>query len=189
MFESIERSCELIIRNLGIQNSDLDEVAEVMFPVGECPFELIICFLKVLKCVIDDVEALFEGDGRACEHILCILGIQKSGMDEFAELMIQVGEWPREIIIRILDVLKCDFGEVVEALFEDVETPSELIFCILGIQKSDLDEVVEVLFPSSRLKNDFRVVDKAMFLGLKGHANSFSASWAFKKATWTKSQK
>jgi hypothetical protein len=40
--------------------------------------------------------------------------------------------------------------------------------------------------PSGRLKNDFGEVDKAIFQVSKSHANSFSASWASKKATLTK---
>jgi hypothetical protein len=43
--------------------------------------------------------------------------------------------------------------------------------------------------PSGRLKNDCVEVDEGMFKGVKGQANSFSASWALKQATWTKSIK
>jgi hypothetical protein len=42
---------------------------------------------------------------------------------------------------------------------------------------------------SSVLKNIFREVDEAMFQDVEGHANSFCASWASKKATLTKSFK
>jgi hypothetical protein len=63
----------------------------------------------------------------------CILGNQKSDLDEVAEVMFQVGEWLSELIIRLLGVLKCDFGEVDEAIFEGVKRPCELIFCIQGI--------------------------------------------------------
>jgi hypothetical protein len=48
---------------LGIQKSDLDEVAKMMFQVGEWPWELIICPLDVLKndfCEID--EEMFQED-------------------------------------------------------------------------------------------------------------------------------
>jgi hypothetical protein len=72
----------------------LDEVAEVIFVVGEWPCEIIICFLYVLKCdfgLFD--EAMFEGVERICEFFFCILGIQISGFDEFVEVTFLVGEW------------------------------------------------------------------------------------------------
>jgi hypothetical protein len=43
--------------------------------------------------------------------------------------------------------------------------------------------------PFEVLKNDFVAFDEVTFKGVKGHANTFSASWASKKATWTKSLK
>jgi hypothetical protein len=39
------------------------------------------------------------------------------------------------------------------------------------------------------LKNEFVEVDEAMFKVSKGHAKSFSAAWASKKAPWMKSLK
>jgi hypothetical protein len=56
--------------------------------VGEWPCELIISFLNVLKCdfgyfdesMLNDVESLFE-------RIFFILGIEKSDLDEFEEVM------------------------------------------------------------------------------------------------------
>jgi hypothetical protein len=51
-------------------------------------------------------EEMFEGNGRLCEIIFSILGIQISEKDEVAEVMIQVGEWPSENLIRLMDVLK-----------------------------------------------------------------------------------
>jgi hypothetical protein len=56
--------------------------------------------------------------------------------------MIQVAEWPIELLICLLDDLKNDFGEFDEAMFKGVKRLCELIFCILVIEKSDLDEVV-----------------------------------------------
>jgi hypothetical protein len=56
-------------------------------------------------------------------------------LDEVAEVIFQVGEWPREIIICLLDDLKNYIVEDDEAMFQGVERPSELIFCILAIQK------------------------------------------------------
>jgi hypothetical protein len=56
----------------------LDEVAKVMFQVGEWHWEL-ICLLDVLKYDFSEVdEAMFLGVERPCELIFCILGIQKS---------------------------------------------------------------------------------------------------------------
>jgi hypothetical protein len=49
MFEGVQGPC------------DFDEVAWVMFVVGEWPWELIICSLNVLKCNFGDVdEAVFH---------------------------------------------------------------------------------------------------------------------------------
>jgi hypothetical protein len=59
-------------------------------------------------------------------------------LNEVAEMMFQVGEWPWDLIICSLDVLKNDFGEEDEAMFQGVERLCELIFCILGMEKSDL---------------------------------------------------
>jgi hypothetical protein len=50
--------------------------------------------------------------------------------------MIQVGEWPRELIICLLDLLINDFDEFDEVIFQGVERPNEIIFCIPGIQKA-----------------------------------------------------
>jgi hypothetical protein len=61
------------------------------------------------------------------------LGIQKSDLDEVAEVMFQVGEWPWDLIICLLYVLVKEFGEVDEAMFQGVERPCVRIFCILGI--------------------------------------------------------
>jgi hypothetical protein len=41
-----------------------------------------------LKFDFDEVdEAMFQGVERSCELIFCIVGIQKSDLDEVAELM------------------------------------------------------------------------------------------------------
>jgi hypothetical protein len=81
---------------------------------------------------------MFHDVGRPFERISYILGIQKSDLDEFAEVMFKVGEWSCELIICLLDVLKNDFGEVDEAMFQVVERPYELIFCNLCIRKKRL---------------------------------------------------
>jgi hypothetical protein len=54
--------------------------------------------------------------------------------------MLQVGEWPLELIIVLLEFLKFDFGEVNEGMFQGVARPCKLIVCILVIEKCDLDE-------------------------------------------------
>jgi hypothetical protein len=79
-------------------------------------------------------HGLFEGVERPRELIFCILGIQKSDLDE-VEVMFQVGEWSRELIICLLDVLKCDFGEV-ELTFQGDKRPCELILYLLGNKKT-----------------------------------------------------
>jgi hypothetical protein len=51
--------------------------------------------LDVLKCDFVEVdEEMFQGVERPCEIICCILGIQKSDLDEVVEVMFQVGKWP-----------------------------------------------------------------------------------------------
>jgi hypothetical protein len=41
-----------------------------------------------------DVEVMIQGAERPCELVFCILGIQKSDLDDFAEVMFQIDEWP-----------------------------------------------------------------------------------------------
>jgi hypothetical protein len=61
------------------KKSDLYEVAEVKFWVGECPFELITFLLDVLKNDFVEVdEEIFRGVERPYELIFCILGIEKT---------------------------------------------------------------------------------------------------------------
>jgi hypothetical protein len=44
-----------------------------------------MCLLEVLKIDFDEVgEAIIQGVERPCEHIFCILGIEKSDLDDFA---------------------------------------------------------------------------------------------------------
>jgi hypothetical protein len=62
-----------------------------------------------------------------CELIFFILTIQKSDLEELAEVMFQVGEWPWELLICLSDALE-NIGEVDEAMFQGVERPCELIF-------------------------------------------------------------
>jgi hypothetical protein len=61
---------------------------------------------------------MFEWDGRLCQTIFCILGIQISEKDEVAEVMIQVGEWPSEILIRLRDVLKVTLVKSMKQCFK-----------------------------------------------------------------------
>jgi hypothetical protein len=61
----------------------MGEVAEVMFQIGEWPWE-IICLLVVLENVCEFDEAMFQGVESSYELILCILGIEKMDFDEFA---------------------------------------------------------------------------------------------------------
>jgi hypothetical protein len=72
----------------------LDEFKEVVFQVYKWPWEL-ICLLDVLKCDIVEVdEAMYQGVERTYKLIFCILDIQKSALDEVAEIIFQIGEWP-----------------------------------------------------------------------------------------------
>jgi hypothetical protein len=65
----------------------LDEFAEVKFQVGKWPWEIKICLLEVLKGDFGDVdEEMFQGVERPCELIFYLLGIQKTDLDEVAEL-------------------------------------------------------------------------------------------------------
>jgi hypothetical protein len=50
---------------------------EVMFQIGKWSWELIICLLDVLKCVVVDVdEAMFQCVERPYEIFFSLLGIQ-----------------------------------------------------------------------------------------------------------------
>jgi hypothetical protein len=56
-----------------------------MFYVAKWSWEHIICILDVVKndfCEVDEV--MFQGVERPCELIFCILGIEKSDLDEVA---------------------------------------------------------------------------------------------------------
>jgi hypothetical protein len=54
-----------------------------------------MCLLKVLKVHFGDVdEAMFHDVERLFEHIFYILDIQKSDLDEVADVMYKIGEWP-----------------------------------------------------------------------------------------------
>jgi hypothetical protein len=58
------------------RKNELDEDVEVMFLVGEWPWELIICLLDVLKNDFAKFdEAMFPGVERPCEMFSFILGI------------------------------------------------------------------------------------------------------------------
>jgi hypothetical protein len=112
----------------------LDEFAEEMVHVLEWLWNIIICFLDVLKCDSGELnEANFQCVERPCEHIFGFLGIQEISLDEAADMMFKVGEWPYKLIICLLNLLKNNFREVDEAIFEGVERSCEIIFYILGI--------------------------------------------------------
>jgi hypothetical protein len=46
-----------------------------------------MCILHILECEFEVEEAMLQGDERPCELIFCVLGIQKSDLDEVAEVM------------------------------------------------------------------------------------------------------
>jgi hypothetical protein len=56
-----------------------------MFQLGEWPWEHIICLQDVLKKYFGEVdEVIFQGVERQCELIFCILGMEKSDLDDVA---------------------------------------------------------------------------------------------------------
>jgi hypothetical protein len=82
MIQGVERPYELIFCNLSIEKSDLDEV---MIKLRECPWELIIYLLNVLKCDFgNDDEAMFHDVERPFEGFFYILSIEKNYLDEVA---------------------------------------------------------------------------------------------------------
>jgi hypothetical protein len=95
-----------------------------------------IFLLNVLKCDFFEVDdAMFLEVKRPFERIFEILGMQNRDFDEFAKVVIYVGEWPCEQIIYLLDVLINDFAEVDEGMFQRDESSHEHIFCMLSIEK------------------------------------------------------
>jgi hypothetical protein len=61
MLHEVERPFERIFFILGIQRSYFNDVAEVMFLVGEWPRELVISILDISINDFDDVdEAIFQ---------------------------------------------------------------------------------------------------------------------------------
>jgi hypothetical protein len=113
---------------------------------SEWPWDHNIVLLGVLNCDFDVVETKFEVVKDHAILFAAFSASQKSYLDEVAEVMFHVGEWPWELIICLLDVLKWDFGESDEAVFRGDQRPCEIIIWILGIKKSDWDEVADVLF-------------------------------------------
>jgi hypothetical protein len=60
----------------------------VIFQIGEWAWDLIICLLNDLKVDLGDVdEAMFHDVDRPFEYIFYIPGIQKSDLDEVAEVI------------------------------------------------------------------------------------------------------
>jgi hypothetical protein len=47
---------------------------------------------------------MFQGVERQCELMFCILGIEKSDIDEVGYVMFPIGEWPSKIIFCLLAV-------------------------------------------------------------------------------------
>jgi hypothetical protein len=85
-------------------------------------------FLNVLKCDFGDFdEAMFHDVKRLYESIYNVLGIQRSNLDEIAEVVLS-RRMPLRITMCLLDVLKNDFNEVVETMFQGVERQSERNF-------------------------------------------------------------
>jgi hypothetical protein len=83
----------------GHQKRDLDEFAVSMFHVGKSPWEFIISLVLVLICFCGEVdEAMYQGTERPCELFFWIVG-EKNALGRRMEMIFQVGEWPREIII------------------------------------------------------------------------------------------
>jgi hypothetical protein len=109
-----------------------------MIQVGQWPWKLIIWLLDVLKCGFgEDVEGTLQCIEKQCDLFFCKLGIQKkSDLDEFPEMLFEVGELPWVLIIFLMDVLKYVFGNVDEAMLQGIERPCEIIFCIVGVQKT-----------------------------------------------------
>jgi hypothetical protein len=81
------KALELIFCVLGIEKSDLDEFAYVMFQIGQWPYQLTICLLLLKINFADFDEAMFHDVERAFERIFYILGIEKSYLDEVAVVM------------------------------------------------------------------------------------------------------
>jgi hypothetical protein len=79
------------------------------------------------------------------ERIFYILGIEKSNLEEVAEVMFEIGEWPWELMIYLLYVLKNNIDVVDEQMFQGVDRPCEIIFCILGIEIIYMKEIACVV--------------------------------------------
>jgi hypothetical protein len=61
--------------------------------------------LEVLKNEFGEVdETMFQGVERPYEPNFSILVIEKSDLDGFVYVIIQVGKWPQEHIICLLDI-------------------------------------------------------------------------------------
>jgi hypothetical protein len=70
---------------------NLDEFLYVMFQVSNVT-ENSICLVNDLKCNFGDVdEAIFRNVERTFERIFYILSVQKSVLDEIAEVVLSMG--------------------------------------------------------------------------------------------------
>jgi hypothetical protein len=66
-----------------------------MFQVEGWLSDLIISHLDHLKKDFVQVdEVMYQGSQRPCEQTFCILGIEKSDLDEVALVMFKVSLWP-----------------------------------------------------------------------------------------------
>jgi hypothetical protein len=144
MFEGVERICENIFcilaseKRLGqSRESDVSSRQMALRPHNP-PYGRLK--MRIWRSRRGDVSMY----RKAMQTNFFILVIHKSALDDFAEMMFEVGKWSWELINFFVDALKCDF--VCQTMFEFVDGPMELIFCIQGIQERDLGEVAKVMF-------------------------------------------
>jgi hypothetical protein len=67
-------------------------------------------------------------------------------LDDVAQEIFQVGEWPCELLICPLVLLNCDFVEVDEAMFEGVGKTMRTRFLHPGHLKIAFEVLAEVIF-------------------------------------------
>jgi hypothetical protein len=60
MFQNVDRQLESFFYILGIQKSDLDELPEVMFYVGEWPWELFMSSWRLKNDIVDVDESISQ---------------------------------------------------------------------------------------------------------------------------------
>jgi hypothetical protein len=121
----------------------LDEFVEVMFKVGEWPWELNLPSARLKNDYGEVDEEIFQGVERQCEVIFCIMGIEKINLDGYLSDVLS-GRMALRTHYLPSVFLKMRLCSCRTAMFHDDER--KCIFYILGIQKSELDEVAEVMF-------------------------------------------